>query len=716
MHTRRAIGAAAFALAMVTAGACYDFNAAVDECLKIGRCAPDDAGVHPEDAGSEDAGPVEDGGTDRDGGLSDGGADGGTDAGGGNCANGFTLAAAFRTGGWEWEHPLPQGNPLHAVSGWGTKVWIGGNSGVLMEIDACRIRQLELPVSTAIRSIGRRGEDYFVVVGDTGANYEYRGGTPSRLLSAAFGATESLRTVGVGPEAALYARSNPGVGESPIYVDTEQVAQGVAGPDGQTVISASGTLAKWWVISLDNRAWVSDAVLPGGWTEQLAAGPPYHDVWVSNLEQEAWIAGDDGYLWSTNGITSDQQGAPAQFVSGAGGAADLVAVWGAQNTLARSQDVYAAVSAQGDLYRRLGKESRTWSHITRSGGGSFVRGGYEDVWVRPFDSSTNAGGEVWAVGSGGAIVTNASEGGAWREVTGTFSNVGQVDLTGVAGVGNDVFAVGGSRVLQRGAGGRWNQFDPQPPGGNNLKLRDIAVLAADHLFAVGDDTTLLEYANNTWTAHGIQALGGGQHAPGDTHVKLRAISTAGQSAAWVVGTYYDPSTSLPRGFAATWNQATNKWTEVNAGATELLHVSAVSPTMAWAVGANTVVQLGGTTPTEYLVATRNFESIYAHANGSIFVGGLGFIGQFNAGTPATVSDAQLPDGGTLKSQNFWDVTLSANGPLFVGGSGAAMVLDGGTVYPIEPGTTNHLRGVWVNLTNDTVWAVGDDATIVRRVQ
>jgi len=160
---------------------------------------------------------------------------------------------------------------------------------------------------------------------------------------------------------------------------------------------------------------------------------------------------------------------------------------------------------------------------------------------------------------------------------------------------NDGFAY--NTVIARWNGASWKKQTSPNPGGSTQEnvLYGVAGTSASNAWAVGDYTDgTTKY--RTLIAHwnGVKWSKQTSPSPGPTSNVLKAVGATSAKNAWAVGTYFDAG-GHPRTLIEHWNGV--KWSKQpssNPSATEdeLLGVTAISASNAWAVGYST-------TPTSY---------------------------------------------------------------------------------------------------------------------
>lgn len=179
------------------------------------------------------------------------------------------------TDGWQWEHPLPQGNALLAT--WARddgSAWAVGNTGTVLELDGTDTKIHDTPTRTGLRDIwSPGGRELFAV-----------GGAPSgRVLLHYDGRHWNEESLPAPPELFTPKRC------SPIYLSLESVA---GRADGTLFVSDS----LGWLFHYDGERWdVSRSSSPWGFRDIWAA-PDTEDAYAANGTVE--LHHFDGQEWT----------------------------------------------------------------------------------------------------------------------------------------------------------------------------------------------------------------------------------------------------------------------------------------------------------------------------------------------------------------------------------------------------------------------------------
>jgi hypothetical protein len=259
--------------------------------------------------------------------------------------------------------------------------------------------------------------------------------------------------------------------------------------------------------------------------------------------------------------------------------------------------------------------------------------------------------DVWAVGSGGAILH-------WNETAWTtVSSSTGIDLYGIWGSGaNDVWAVGG--------------FSDEY-----------------------GTATILHWNGSAWTTV----------SSGTTDI-LTGVWGSGASDVWAVGGYSDDCGSY--GTILQWNGSA--WATVSSGTTDILTgVWGSRANDVWAVGGGTIAHWDGTALWRLLSSgtTNGLSGVWGSGASDVWaVGGGGTILHWDGSAWTAVSS-----GTTNDLSRVWG--SGPNDVWAVGTAGTVVHWNGGAWSSVSSGTTNNLSGVWGSGPGDA-WAVGDVGTLV----
>lgn len=167
---------------------------------------------------------------------------------------------------------------------------------------------------------------------------------------------------------------------------------------------------------------------------------------------------------------------------------------------------------------------------------------------------------------------------------------------------SDQCPAAGSSLILRLTDAKWSRVRAPSPAGGVL-LTAVAASSRSNAWAVGSDggsadkNLFLHWNGRTWR----QVSGPSQ--PGGT---LSGVSVTSAANAWAVGTYQSRSAQAPRTLALHWTgRSWKKVTTPNpaSGGDQLLAVSALSRTDAWAVG------------TSLNSSTSQYQTLILHWNG-----------------------------------------------------------------------------------------------------
>jgi len=219
--------------------------------------------------------------------------------------------------------------------------------------------------------------------------------------------------------------------------------------------------------------------------------------------------------------------------------------------------------------------------------------------------------DVWAVGTATNCFTLLGVAETWRWNGSKWKLVGpkppnnpggsfQSEFTGVAGLPNDVWAVGDYPVdnvegwhtlTEHQDGQHWKIMpSPNPQGSAQPNfLKAVAAVSAANVWAVGSSvrsfphsavTVILHWNGSTWQH--VKS----PHPGGFNGDELLGVTAIAANDTWAVGDFLDPSTAISRSLAVRWNGSS--WQQVPspspAGGATLNGVAATSASNAWAVG------------------------------------------------------------------------------------------------------------------------------------
>jgi hypothetical protein len=389
-------------------------------------------------------------------------------------------------------------------------------------------------------------------------------------------------------------------------------------------------------------------------------------------------------------------GALNRFAAVWGSAPD--AVWVAGN----DRELYAQNSFSrfdGESWVNHDQHREGWGRVTAIGGSSaedvwFVGEDQGNGWVQHFDGSTfspvmypgaeelravwgHSRRDVWAVGVQG--YTLHFDGDSWSdESSTTLTN----DLNAVWGTGSDnVLAVGSKGAVARWNGATWEleRSDPGP------ELFGVWGPSADDVWVVGADATVLRFDGKAWTESslGIDALGG---------VELVAVSGSGASDVWI---------AEREGRLIHWDGRAFSVTPTSSQGLSSLWVAASGE--AWALGERGFAARcddAGCVERRPVLDDHLYAAWGSAADDVWAVGARGSIAHFDG---SAWTHVESPTTATLRS-------VSGSSRSAVWAVGDAILRFDGESWSIA-NESSALEAVFA-LSDDDVWAVGDDAALL----
>lgn len=218
-------------------------------------------------------------------------------------------------------------------------------------------------------------------------------------------------------------------------------------------------------------------------------------------------------------------------------------------------------------------------------------------------------------------------------------------------------------------------------------LRAVWGTAANLMWAVGDDGTILKWNGTAWTA---QTSGTTSH--------LRAVWGNSATSLWAVG---DGGTILK-------SDGTN-WTAQTSGTTQALRgIWGSDASNVWAVGdAGTVLKWNGSTWAAQTSGTTNvLHGIWGSSSTSLWA--VGANGTILKGT-GTAWTAQT-SGSTQTLRAIWGASASVQ---WAAGTNGTILKGNGTTWTaLTPGVTVDLTSLWGTDSNN-VWCAGANGTLIR---
>ncbi len=578
--------------------------------------------------------------------------DGKTDAADTHC-----WARVCSQSGWCWENPLPQGNGLNGIWGFGPDdVWMVGWYGTILHWDGVALSRVDWTGTdkTLYGVWGAAPDDVWAVGAEgylaryTGTNWSPRSSGTTYWHYGIWGFAPDDIWAG---EAAGKVNHYNGQGWTEIGTGTGSRLLAVWGPDPGHV----------WAVGWDGAIRYRSG---GSWSGQTSGTTEYlTGVWGASTD-DVWAVGD-------NGVILRRQGGSWSPVDG-GVAVGFYDVWGTA-----ADDVWAVGEDETILHFNGSSWSPAGPPAARSVF-SVSTGDLRALWGTGAD-------DVWVAGHGGTVLRY--DGSKWTDLTAGHRG----SLDGVWALNaSEAWAVGdGCSLLRRDADTR--TWTPHPVSGCTEDLNDISGSAADNIWAVGDNGEILKWGGSTWAA-----------VAGNTEAVLNGVWALSEQEAWAVG---DGGVSV--------RYLNGQWTEVPTGVvTDLNGVWAFSPDMAIAVGDEGVIRHWNGTDWSGISSgvAENLYAVWGNAeNNAWAVGrapseGNGVLLHFN-GTSWTSQDSGVP--GSLTG--IWG---NAADDVWAAGSGAVIHYDGGGWSPIETETGSRIADIH-GASDGNVWIVGRSGAILR---
>ncbi|MBI4285755.1 MAG: hypothetical protein HY670_07635 [Chloroflexi bacterium] len=388
--------------------------------------------------------------------------------------------------GWEWQNPLPHGNPFYDI--WGSSssdVFAVGSGGTILHYDGTSWSEMTSgTMDTLLAAWGSSASDVFAI-GDRGTILHYDGTSWSEMDT---GTTGTLFDVWGSSASDVFAVGSSGTilhydgtswsQMSSGTMDTLLAAWGSSASDvfaigsGGTILHYGG--ASWTLMDSGTSnslygVWgnsSSDVFAVGEWGTVLhydtgswewmgsITTTGLYGVWGSS-SSDVFAVGSDGTILHYDGTSWSQMAS--------GTTNSLYGVWGSS-----ASDVFA-VGLGGII---LHYDGTSWSEMA-SGTANWFYGGRYGVW----GSSSS---DVFVVGS--AILHY--DGSSWSQMVG--GNGSLQDVWGSSS--SDVFAVGPWGIWHYN-GSSWNVM----PNVTGNSLHGLWGTSGSDVFAVGDGDTILHY-------------------------------------------------------------------------------------------------------------------------------------------------------------------------------------------------------------------------------
>lgn len=457
---------------------------------------------------------------------------------------------AVCTNDWCWQHPLPQGNTLRAITHVGSTQFAVGVRGTILRKQAQGWKRMSSGTTVDLNGVHAAAANKIHAVGAAGTVLVCDGNAWSSFQPA--------------------PATNAGL-QAVQQVGNELLA---AGAGGLTLRFAGGA-----------------------WDLKLAGTSNLHAVWGDATSTTMLVGGDAGIYRLTAGSWKPEPTMTSIAVRGFGGSAPAIYAVGAQGAVKR-WDGSGWKEESSDTPNDLEDVTSSGSATVAVGyGGVVTERSASGTWTasspptRPlFGVDLDAAG-LTVVGWYGTIARR--ENGSW-----TTNSASTQHLRAVWGDGATWFAVGSEGTILRGSAGVWQG----QPSGTSQTLRGVWGSSATDVYAVGDTGTILHYDGAGWTpmssgtnqnlrgivgsATEVFAVGGG---PGGivlrrvsggswnqvhtTPNSLLAVAASAPTNLVAVGT---------TGLAVRWNGTA--WVSLPSAGETLVSVSTRGPNDTWALG------------------------------------------------------------------------------------------------------------------------------------
>ncbi len=557
-----------------------------------------------------------------------------------------------------WENPLPQGNPLHAISGDATALVVAG-AGAILAREPSGWRQLFASPGVVFEDLALAGERGLAVgaMAGQGVLISWNGQqieelqVPDTELEAVWTDTELGMAVGHGPNIAVLESSSWRVMPSP--VSEPLLASG--GVNGRMrVVGARGS-----VYERVGEAWIALATgsLPQIQIDAVARGGAFYAISRDALRRFA-----DG-AWESIALPQS----PALVLQTLGLAGEAL--------------VLVGTGEQGATYVLVEKEEGFAVH-------SFWPERIHALWGR---STT----DLYAACESGAVY--AFDGQSWRNLRqGTVAEIAGL----VAFDGPRVFAVANacldaacrqvrSSVLERGLDGAFAEMT----GPFETPLRAVGGRGAHDLWAVGEKGVTYHFQGEGWVVGS---------APGP----LYALAACGEAlyAAGGAGKLYErAAASWKPLFAAGWNT---------------LRAVSCGGDAVFAVGDYAIVRYRDgegalLDPRDDGIRPTLWRAVWATPDGKAFIGGdARYILLWN-GSKFEYFDRpgnlDLSSVRALWGRSFGDLWAAG---MLADGSGVLLHFNGALWDAVAPGTVAPLNAV-AGLADRTLWIAGERGAVLR---
>ena len=524
-----------------------------------GDDAPATAGPAAGTGGRLDAGP-DSAGSSGSGGA--GGVDAGADATAGS--GGGPSYSSCSADGWCWALPDPQGNDLFAA--WAnspTDVWVVGAHGTVLHHDGQRWGNAVVPTTVALRGVWSNGPSNVWAVGDDGVVLRFDGQSwtmPPLMLGVEGGAlaTDFNAISGSGPDDVWIV----GAGGTIVHWDGMSFSNPTSGTTRKLnsvwaasaskawAVGDAGTILHFdgveWAVQTSGTAVGLTSVHGTGETDVWAAGATilHYDgtrwsdgragvtttiLWevVAESEDSVWLFGESGGVWhrESDVWVKRSSGTDRALVGVARLAAGKLLSVGAFGTLVYWDGAGRTLLTRGSARNRLAIAGTAAANVWAVGD-EIVR--FDGVkWVEQktetprslFGVQSNAAGETWAVGTGGAILK-------WDNTAPNAKTI----TSGTSVWFRNIWTDGAGKGWLVGAGG--NLFEladgsfTKKTSGTADDLVDVWAASSTEAWAVGERGTIVRWNGMTWAAV----------TPAVSTAALRGIWGSAANDVWVVGT------------------------------------------------------------------------------------------------------------------------------------------------------------------------------------
>ncbi len=305
-----------------------------------------------------------------------------------------------------------------------------------------------------------------------------------------------------------------------------------------------------------------------------------------------------------------------------------------------------------------------------------------------------------------ASVKTATSSDVWRTDTAPSShaqNINDVAFVSVSdgwAMGNDDPPADGDNPVEiaRWDGSNWTATTSV---GVERNMRGLVMIASNNGWAVGQNGAIIHYDGGSWKS---------TTSPVTTNTRLNGISAVAADDIWAVGD--DEPAAAPGSHALVLHYDGTSWSEVEIGQTspansDLHDVSMVSTNDGWAVGeGGAIIRYTGTWANFTSPTTENLNGVDMVATDDGWaVGNSGKILRWDG-----ASWTEFQDTG---AENWQDVFLvSSTDGWIVGSGGAIRRWNGVTWSAVSSPTSNQLNAVFF-VSSSEGWAVGNSNTIIK---